>query len=196
VKSSVRTAAALAIACAVATFLFADPLELRIGASLGTQPWRVWTSHFVHASPTHFALDVGAGIALILFGASALSLFWIAPIVAISVSFLRPDLAVYVGLSGVLHAWFAQVAMQRSPWLLLLVVAKVAHELATGGTTMGNLSLGAVPVPEAHAVGLLVGWLSALAAPLATLQRKGKTQHAHSRLAAPRKHRAGSGPEF
>lgn len=189
-KSRVGTAAALALACAVATFLFADPLELRIGASLGAQPvrlltWRLWTSHLVHAGPTHFTLDVAAGVALILLGASALSFFWIAPVVAIGVAILRPDLTVYVGLSGVLHAWIAQIAMKRSPWLLLIVVAKVAHELATGGTTLGGFSLGAVPVPEAHAVGLVVGCLTASAARLATRQSKGKTQHVHRPLAAP-----------
>lgn len=161
-KSRVGTAAALALACAAATFLFADAFELRLDQSLGAQPWRLWTSQMVHASATHFALDVGAGVALILLGATVSSFLWIAPIVAIGVAMLRPDLAVYVGLSGVLHAWFAQVAMKRSPWLLLIVAAKVTHELATGGTTMGALPIGAVPVPEAHAIGLLVGWLTCL----------------------------------
>ena len=149
-------AAALALACAVATW-WVDPLELRIGPPLSSQPWRLWTAHLAHASATHFVLDVGAGVALVLLGASLASFLWLAPVVAIGVAFARPDLAAYVGLSGVLHGWFAQVAAKRAPWLLLVVAAKVTHELLTGGTTMAALPLGAAPVPEAHAIGLLAG---------------------------------------
>ncbi|MEM8882527.1 MAG: rhombosortase [Planctomycetota bacterium] len=158
---SVLPAAALACACAIAT-AGVDLTELRLGPGFWSQPWRLFTAHLAHASATHFALDVGAGVALVLLGASLRSFLWLAPVVAIGVAGARPDLAAYVGLSGVLHGWFAQVAMKRAPWLLLVVGAKVAHELLTGGTTMAALPIGAAPVPEAHAIGLLAGCLGAM----------------------------------
>ena len=165
-------AAALALACAVAT-LAAGSLELRLGPELVREPWRLWTAHLAHAGAAHFALDVGAGVALVLLGASLASFAWIAPVVALGVLCVRPDLGAYVGLSGVLHAWFAQVARRRAPWLLIVVALKVAWELATGGTTMGGFPLGAAPVPEAHAVGLLAGYASVLASRSRSVPRTG-----------------------
>jgi len=153
-------AAALALACAVACW-GAGAFELRLGPDLATQPWRLWTAHLVHASPIHFLLDVGAGVALIALGAPLLSYLWIAPVVALGVAATRPDLATYVGLSGVLHGWFVLAVVRTvrpgiaRTALLLGVLIKVATELHAGTTSLGGLDLGAVPVAEAHLIGVL-----------------------------------------
>ncbi|MHC4410097.1 MAG: rhombosortase, partial [Planctomycetota bacterium] len=153
-------AAALALACAVACW-GAGALELRLGPELVTHPWRLWTAHLVHASPTHFLLDVGAGVVLIALGAPLASYLWLAPVVALGVAATRPDLATYVGLSGVLHGWFV-LAVLRSvrpgiarTALLFAVLIKVVTEIQAATTSLGGLDFGAVPVAEAHLIGAL-----------------------------------------
>jgi len=165
VRSPLFRAACLALACGAACS-WAGAFELRLGPELWTQPWRLWTSHLVHANATHFLLDVGTCVALVVLGAPLRSFLWLAPTVALGVAATRPDLATYVGLSGVLHGWFVLVAVRRiesrpaRTALILGVVAKAAWEVAAGTTSLGGFDMGAQPIPEAH----LIGTLSALLA--------------------------------
>lgn len=77
----------------------------------------------------------------------------------------RGRLASYEGLSGVGHgffaAWLALAPRRRWP-LVLVLVLKLAHELATGALVWDpGLDLGGgVPVPWAHAAGSLAGPLA------------------------------------
>lgn len=102
---------------------------------------------------------VGAGPLLGLLGASALSVS--AGVVLLERSFV----ATYLGSSGVGHAlamgWAVVAARPRRGLLAaLLVGGKVAFELRTGRLLLpdpGLAAAGLVPVPTAHAAGVLAG---------------------------------------
>jgi rhomboid family GlyGly-CTERM serine protease len=141
------------------------------------QPWRAWTAAFVHLSTLHLAANV-AGLALVAaFGWVArvprsAVVAWLAawPLTQLGLA-LRPDLASYAGLSGVLHAGVAIAALH-------LVVAASGVRRAIGGATLAGLVVKVLaespwgpPVrevpgwdiaiaPFAHASGLVAGLLA------------------------------------
>lgn len=142
---------------------------------LASEPWRLFTGHFVHISWLHAVLNCVALLLLerlfegrlhrgeqwIVLAAAPLSIsliFWIA----------LPELLWYRGLSGTLHAfyfagcivWLAAVA-GRARWLPVAAVAggaiKVLLEQPWDTTFPFREWLGASVVPQAHLIGALVG---------------------------------------
>jgi len=176
VHSPIARGAALVLICAVA-YEFGGALELRMGPELWTQPWRLWTAHLVHANAMHFALDVGACVVLLALGAPARSFLWLAPVVALGVAALRPELSSYVGLSGVLHGWFVLIVLRTArpgrlrTALLVGVIGKAVLEMLSGTTSLGGLDVGATPVPEAHLIGALAATAGAYWASLSRRRR-------------------------
>lgn len=90
-------------------------------ALAGDQPWRAWTAAFVHWSALHLAANLAGAAVVGALGAvarlpPAMTLAWFVawPLTQLSL-LLRPELARYGGLSGVLHAGVAVVAL----WLLV-----------------------------------------------------------------------------
>lgn len=153
-------------------------IELRPGAVMHGEAWRMLTGHLAHYGTSHLAWDVvvfvAAGaiaercgrwsyLALLLASATAVSA---------AVMVLQPGLAAYRGLSGVDSALFVYVCANllaeawragERGWIVAALAAllafggKAAFEHATGTTIFAQSDGRFTPVPLAHAVGGLVG---------------------------------------
>jgi rhomboid family GlyGly-CTERM serine protease len=139
------------------------------------EPWRLATAHLVHYDLAHLALNL-AGLALLwwLFARDARPAQWAAVAVASALTvaaglwFLRPDLAWYLGASGVLHgAWAAAGVAARRRWrlegdvTLALLAAKLGWEQWRGPLSQGVESLPVIV--DAHLYGAFGGLVVALA---------------------------------
>lgn len=185
--------------CAVAAVLAAgaalafgrDPAALDWQpARAGVEPWRALSAAFVHYSALHLAANL-AGAALVgALGALArvparLALAWLVAWPLTQIGLLtRPDLLRYGGLSGVLHAGAACVAIElvvrgRGPrraigaLVLLGLVVKVASEAPWGAPLRHPGGWDIATAPFAHASGLVaaaLAWL--LVAGCARLARR------------------------
>ena len=154
-------------------------------ALAGTEPWRAFSAVAVHYSGLHLlanlagALAVGAlGVAARAPAASAWA--WAAawPLTQLGL-LVEPALAHYGGLSGVLHAGVAVIALQlllaarATPthrWvgmaLLVGLCLKVAHEAPWGAPLRYPAGWDIAVAPLAHASGLAAGSACALVARL------------------------------
>jgi rhomboid family GlyGly-CTERM serine protease len=146
--------------------------------------WRMVTGHLVHFSGQHLVANL-AVFALLLGLAKRASvkawmwLVFICPIaLGVLLYVLRPELAAYGGLSGVLSAMFTFVAMRYAveravmAWLfrgaIALFSVKLWVEFVAGASVVGDLGDGVVVEPVAHAIGACLGvipWLFDLAGP-------------------------------
>lgn len=153
---------------------FDDALEYRQAVAF-SQPWRLFTAHFVHLTLLHAALNAVALLLLArLFGdrlrpAAFFGILFGAPFV-ISLAFrgLLPELHWYRGLSDVLHAiyfagcvvWIAK-AKDRERWLaiaaLLAGLVKVLVEQPWRAGFPVHEVLKIAVVPQAHLIGAVVG---------------------------------------
>jgi rhomboid family GlyGly-CTERM serine protease len=149
-------------------------------AAWATQPWRLWTAAFVHWSPLHLAMNLAAAALLAWLGwraratpadALAWALAW--PCTHLGL-LLQPALRHYGGLSGLLHAGVAILALRllvqagagRPRWVGALLLAGLATKLLLEAPW--QLALRPLPeagfavAPLAHATGALAGLASAL----------------------------------
>jgi len=141
--------------------------------------WRLLTGHLVHLGWGHVALNLG-GLALLyvvlrpVLGLASWLGSGLAAVVAIDAGlfWLEPDLEWYVGLSGVLHGFWAAGAVEA--WrrdrlagavLWVLLGGKLAWEQALGPLPT-SASVGPVVV-DAHLYGAFGGVLWCLAAGVA-----------------------------
>lgn len=137
------------------------------------QPWRWWSAAAVHWSARHLQMNL-AGAALLAWlgwraaagwrASAAWALAW--PLTQLGL-LAQPALAHYGGLSGVLHAGMAVLAMQllrrpgRERWLGGLIACGLLLKIATEQPWAGPLRQ--VPgwdfalAPAAHLSGALVG---------------------------------------
>lgn len=156
-----------------------EALEYRRALAF-SQPWRLLTSHFVHLTFLHAALNAVALLLLarlfedrlrapeffgILFGAPIL--------ISLAFRFLLPELAWYRGLSDVLHAiyfagcvvWIA-TATAKTRWLaitaLLAGTAKVLIEQPWDASFPVHEVLKIAVVPQAHLIGAVAGTAAGL----------------------------------
>jgi rhomboid family GlyGly-CTERM serine protease len=169
----VAVAAGLA-ACAVAG-VAAPPLAIDWQPALAArEPWRAFTAIGVHYGSTHLLANLAGTALTAALGAAArmplrLSFAWLAawPLTQFGL-LVRPDLAHYGGLSGVLHAGVAVVATfallagtgrQRLVGGLLLagLAAKIAGEAPWGATLRPGLTGEVVVAPMAHLSGGIAG---------------------------------------
>ncbi len=155
-----------------------------------TQPWRWFSAAFVHWSEGHLAANAAGTAVLLALGwaarlppaaALAWALAW--PLTHLGL-LLRPELAHYGGLSGVLHAGVAVAAL----WLLvrehglrraigaavaLGLVIKLAGERPFGAALQTAAGWDIALAPIAHATGAIAGFACA-AAVLAWQHNRGR----------------------
>jgi rhomboid family GlyGly-CTERM serine protease len=154
-----------------------------------TEPWRWWTALFVHFSLLHLGANLLGLVLVATLGLSArvpwpMSAAWFAawPLTHLAL-LLQPALRHYGGLSGVLHAAVAIVAVhlltapqvpRRHRWIggaiLAGLCAKVFSESPWLGPVQHTAGWDIGVAPIAHACGLVVGVACALVA--AGLQRR------------------------
>ena len=164
---------------AVAALLGHDALPLlrydRQGLQNG-ELWRLLSGHVVHLGWAHFALNAtGLALVWLLVGNALGTGRWcigiIGMVAAIDLGFwfLEPQLAWYVGLSGVLHGVLVaglildfDSARVENLIVLLLVAAKLAYEQWFGPLPGSESSAGGPVVVNAHLYGAIAG--AALAA--------------------------------
>ena len=147
-------------------------------ARAASEPWRAWTAAFVHWSELHLGANLGATAAVAGFGWAAglpsrATLAWAAawPLGHFGL-LLRPELAHYGGLSGVLHGGVAVAVL----WLLVLgrgrrrivgalvgcgLVAKLLLEQPWGPVLQHSAAWDIALAPLAHSTGALAGLLCA-----------------------------------
>lgn len=143
------------------------------------QPWRWWSALFVHFSLLHLAANLLGLVLVAAFGLSArvpwpMTAAWLAawPLTHLAL-LLQPALRHYGGLSGVLHAAVAIVAVHlvaQGPgrWIGGAVLAGLCLKVLGESPWLGPVQqvagwdIGVAPV--AHACGLAVGTACALLA--------------------------------
>ena len=146
---------------------------------LFSQPWRLWTGHWVHLGVWHWVLNV---VALALLPEIFLRASWkfflvlwffLPPLLSLTLWFFLPQLSLYAGLSGVLHGIYLAMALmavcsfggveQRVGWGVLVgLCAKVGWEAYRGMSQTAEL-IGAPVILEAHQFGAVLGFLVWLA---------------------------------
>ena len=175
-------AALLAAASLLAWWLPAEGLDWQ-PTRAATEPWRAWTAAFVHWSPTHLTINLIGTVLVAALGLAArlparVAVAWAVawPLTQAGL-WLRPELAHYGGLSGVLHAGVACAAA----WLVLAARGRqraIGVAIALGLTfkvwaeapwgpalrTGGDWDIAVAPF--AHASGAVAGALCGLAARL------------------------------
>jgi rhomboid family GlyGly-CTERM serine protease len=133
--------------------------------------WRLVTAHFVHLSFGHTMLNVTAlAIIAVLLDSVLDSLDWIvatsvaALAIDVGLYWLAPQVAWYVGLSGVLHGILTTgalvLAAARDRFgviILVLIAAKIAWEQWAGPLPFSELASGGPVVTEAHLYGAFGG---------------------------------------
>ena len=147
------------------------------------QPWRLWSAAFAHWSVRHLAANLAGcavvatfGVAAQVPGRAALAWFLAWPLTHAALA-LRPDLASYGGLSGVLHAGVS-VAAWHLAWhdrgrrralgvaVLLGTVAKLLLERPWGPALVRMPEWDFAVAPLAHLTGALAGVLCSVAVTL------------------------------
>jgi rhomboid family GlyGly-CTERM serine protease len=133
--------------------------------------WRLLSGHFVHLSLAHLIMNLAALAALaLLFSATLKAADWVLIALASALAIdaglygFHPDIAWYVGLSGILHGFWLggalQGAMLRQPmmrWLLAILALKLAYEAVFGPMPFSADTAGGPVVVVAHAYGSLGG---------------------------------------
>jgi rhomboid family GlyGly-CTERM serine protease len=173
----VTLAASLALGALLAWWLPTPWLDWQ-PSGFAQQPWRALSAAFVHWSALHLGANLGAAAAVAAFGWAAgmpsrATLAWAAawPLAHLGL-LLRPELAHYGGLSGVLHGGVAVAVL----WLLVRgrgrrrtigglvgvgLVAKLLLEEPWGPALRYAAGWDIALAPLAHATGALAGLLCA-----------------------------------
>lgn len=134
--------------------------------------WRVITGHFFHTNTVHFILNT-AGLILLaslhhkFYRVSTVFSLLVFSAVFISICLIfTSDLMRYVGLSGVLHAFFAWGALQdikhkeKTGYLLFVGLwAKVIYEQLYGASAEVSAMINATVAVDAHLWGAIAGTL-------------------------------------
>ncbi|MEM8499085.1 MAG: rhombosortase [Pseudomonadota bacterium] len=150
-------------------------LRFERAAFIDHELWRLLSGHFIHLSWNHLLLNVTGLILLLFLFESA----WLAKDIlcggifaALSISLgiylLFPNIGWYVGLSGVLHSWFAIASVRLWPSqprfagiLLSVLFAKLVFENISG-TATDTEWLGGEVIVQAHWLGASSGLMYAL----------------------------------
>lgn len=171
-------AAVLAVGAALAFGREPTTLDWQPALAL-REPWRALTAAFVHYSALHLLANLAGAILVGALGGFArvpwpVAVAWLVAWPLTQLGLLaRPDLLHYGGLSGVLHAGTACVAVQlvlhaRGPrraigaLLLAALAIKVASETPWGPALRHPAGWDIATAPFAHASGLVAGVFAAL----------------------------------
>jgi len=171
-------AAVLAVGAALGFGHESSALDWQPGLAL-SEPWRAFSAAFVHYSTLHLLANL---VGAILVGAlgwfarvpASVAIAWLLawPLTQVGV-LARPELLHYGGLSGVLHAGTACVALhlsvhargpRRAIGVLLLgaLAIKVVSEVPWGPALRHPAGWDIATAPFAHASGLIAGVMTAL----------------------------------
>ncbi|ANF82555.1 rhombosortase [Acinetobacter sp. NCu2D-2] len=141
-----------------------------------SEPWRLWTAHWVHVGWIHYFLNILAFACLpFIFPrvsvAHFIALFLIIPpLVSLSFYYYLTDIGAYAGLSGLLHGAYAAVACvhllykrerQFAAGVLFLIFVKLIWENTIGSTGTAQL-IGTPVLVEAHLLGVIWGIVVAI----------------------------------
>jgi rhomboid family GlyGly-CTERM serine protease len=153
-----------------------DALRYDRAAILSGQVWRLVTAHFVHADFVHLAWNL-AGLALVAalfareFRPPAWAWILAASTAAIDLGFLvlEPQLARYVGFSGLLHGlaaagvfvWVVRYRDGATAIVAAFLGAKLAWEHVMGPMPFTSQTLALPTIFQAHTYGALGGLLGA-----------------------------------
>ena len=164
----------LALAAALTTFQaagWAPALQYRRQAVLRGEVWRLLTGNLVHLGWVHLSRDV-LGLFLIwgLYRDALDERAWVGVLLvsalAVGTGLLAfsPQIAWYVGISGVLFGFFCAGALSELPRrpvysgaLLLGMIAVIGWTLKTGALPDETRGLGGKVVPQAHLYGAIGG---------------------------------------
>lgn len=151
------------------------------------QWWRLASGHFVHADWSHLFWNLfGVGLVWFLFARDYRPAQWFAIMTSallaidLGLALLEPQIAWYVGFSGVLHGCIAAglIAWLRSERDALTIVvaigflAKLAWEHWAGPLPLTATSMSVPVVHEAHSYGALGGAACALGMAYARTSRQ------------------------
>jgi len=140
-------------------------------AIVGHEYWRLFTGHLFHTNYAHFLLN---SLAIILLWAlhgqfysikNYIALFiFSAILISSAIFFTDPNMSTYVGLSGVLHAFFVWGALKdiqhkdKTGYVLLLgALVKVGHEQFFGASEDLAALINANVAIDAHLWGGISG---------------------------------------
>ena len=179
VSAALRAACAPCIVVAIAVLVIgalgpsaADALRYERSAVLQGEFWRLVTGNLAHIGPAHLAINL-AGLALVcgLYPKTLTALQWLATLficaltVTLGLLVFSPQIAWYVGLSGVLHGLFVAGALaqlrhgQRSAYVyFVLIGAKLAVELVWGSAAEVSTLIGGDVIVVAHFYGAIGGF--------------------------------------
>ena len=145
-------------------------------ALLNGEVWRLISGHFAHLGWSHLTMNVFGFILIwVLFHNTASDARWILVLLLSSLGtsllllWLNPTLQWYVGLSGVLHAFFVFGCLneinsgRKSSWILLtIIIMKLIWEQIAGPLPGSEQSTGGNVIVDAHLYGAIFGLLSGL----------------------------------
>ena len=148
----------------------------RAAILVGGEYWRLVTAHLVHFDLAHLGWNL-AGLALVawLFGGEFDFRSWIVILVASTVAVdlgflvLEPQLARYVGFSGLLHGlaaagvcvWLVRYRDVATAIVAAVLAAKLAWEHVMGPMPFTTQTLALPTIFEAHTYGAIGGLLAA-----------------------------------
>lgn len=145
------------------------------------QPWRAFSAVFVHYSVLHLAANLAGGVLVGGLGHAVpvpvrCSVAWLAawPLTQLGL-LMQPELAHYGGLSGVLHAGVAVVAVHLlftgsvnrrriAALIVVVLVAKIIHEAPWQAAVVHREGWDIAIAPLAHATGAISGAVCACVA--------------------------------
>lgn len=150
------------------------------------QYWRLFSGHLLHSNHWHLLMNLaGLLLAMLLHGSyykgRKLALQWLLCGLAISLAlyYYSPEIHIYVGLSGLLHAMLALGALKdiqlklSTGWLLLAgLIGKVGWEQWHGPDAELAELINASVATDAHLYGVCSGFILGLL--LYVWQRSGK----------------------
>jgi len=145
-------------------------------AMLNGEVWRLISGHFAHLGWSHLVMNVfGLILIWVLFNNTAPDRRWLIVLLlstlgtSLLLLWLNPTLQWYVGLSGVLHAFFVFGCLneiysgRKSSWILLIVIiVKLIWEQIAGPLPGSEQSAGGNVIVDAHLYGAIIGLLIGL----------------------------------
>ncbi|KAB7624029.1 rhombosortase [Alkalilimnicola sp. S0819] len=177
---------ALALVVALAGNAATGLLRYEREQVLAGEWWRLLSGQLVHLGPVHLLLNLaGLGLLAWLFAPALRAAQWWGLLagswlgIALGFVLLEPQLAWYVGLSGVLHGLLAGGALMGSglptglrPVLLLGILLKLGWEQWAGGAPATAGLVGGPIIVNAHLYGACGGLLAGVGATLPALLRR------------------------